>query len=195
MEEAKIQDLTERSQMTALDLKTSCIAFEDGKLSPDKFRRYKDSAEKYEKQIEKIATDINEAQVAKLQGKTELFNEKVSQINQTINVAEMRYEEFYKQVAELKAIQLTEGSGVGKFSETDSEQEPNNTILEANSFLVNTRVSGEISSKDDMDCFKFRSNLKLGDRIKVNFENLSKTLAPEITVYNSNKSKMFDKVN
>ena len=153
IEKAKIQDLTERSQMTALDLKTCCIAFEEGKLSPDKFLRYKDSAEKYEEQIEKIAISINEAQAAKLQGKTDLFKEKVSQINQTINVAKMSYEEFYNQFTEFKATQLAEGSEDGKFLETDSEQEPNNTILEANSFLMNTRISGEISTKDDMDYF------------------------------------------
>jgi hypothetical protein len=194
IEEQKIQDLTERSQIVALNLKTCCIVLEGGKVDSEQFLRCKDNAEKFETQVDKVATNIDEAQSAKQQGKTELVNEKVSQINQTIDVAKTSSEELSKKVTELKATQPKEKPG-NEESSSGSEQEPNNTIFEANPFLIGATVSGEISGPDDTDFFKFHNNSKLRDIVKVNLENQSTTLQPDINVYDSNKSGLFDRYN
>ena len=193
IEEQKIQDLTERSQMTALNLKTCCIVLEGGKVNSEEFLRCKDNAEKFETQVEKIATNINEAQAAKQEGKTELVNEQVSEINQNINVAKQSSEEFRKQVTELQAPQPTETTEKKETSQGGSEQEPNNTIFEASSFPIDGDIFGKISSTDDQDYFKFHSTSNLRDRMKVNLENQSTTLAPDIFVYDQNKSQMIEK--
>ena len=80
----KIQDLTERSQMTALNLKTCCIGFDNNKLTAEEFLRCKENVAHYETKIEKLVTYINEAQVAKERGKADIYNEKVRQINDII---------------------------------------------------------------------------------------------------------------
>lgn len=154
--EEKIQDLTERSQMTALNLKTCCIVLDGGKVSSDEFLRCKENAEKYETQIERIVTDINEAQTAKQEGNTQVVNDKVDQINEIINEAQASAETLSKQVTELKSSQTEPVEKIEKemSSQDRSEIEPNNTAFEANSLPVDTTVSGEISM-DDKDYFKF----------------------------------------
>jgi len=176
--EEKIQDLTERSQMTALNLKTCCIVLDGGKVSSDEFLRCKENAEKYETQIERIVTDVNEAQTAKQQGKTEVVNEKVVQINEIINVAQASADNLSKQVTELKGSPSVEKTDNRKSSQGGNEEEPNNTAFEANLIPMDTTISGEISSQDDKDYFKFQNNSNLRDLVKVNFLNKSTKLTP-----------------
>ncbi len=190
--EEKIQDLTERSQMTALNLKTCCIVLEGGKVNSEEFLRCKDNAEKFETQVEKVATVINEAQEAKQEGKSKLVDEKLNQINQTINVAQASSDNLNAQVTNLKTSAPTEKTEKGAPS-SPGEQEPNNTVFEANSFPIDTTVSGEISSQDDQDYFRFRNTSKLRDLAKVKLENQSTSFVPDIYVYDSNKSQRLEK--
>lgn len=191
--EEKIQDLTERSQMTALNLKTCCIVLEGGKVNSEEFLRCKDTAEKFETQVEHVATSINEAQEAKQEGKSELVSEKVSQINQTINVAMASSENLSNQVTDLKDNVPAKVTEKEEPTKSGGEQEPNNTVFEANSVSIDTTVSGEISSQDDQDHFKFRNTSNLRDLVKAHLENLSTTFVPDIYVYDSNKSQMIEK--
>jgi tetratricopeptide (TPR) repeat protein len=78
-------------------------------------------------------------------------------------------------------------------SKIDNESEPNNNPSVANKLLVETPIFGEISSKEDQDYFDFQNTSNYRDWVKVNFTNLSQTLAPKIFVYNQKKSEMFDK--
>lgn len=78
-------------------------------------------------------------------------------------------------------------------SKIGNESEPNNNPSVANKFLVGTTVFGEISSKEDQDFFDFQNTSNYRDWVKVNFTNLSQTLAPDIFVYNHKKSIMFEK--
>lgn len=166
-----------------------------GKVNSEEFLECKDSVKTYETQIEKVVTKINEAQVAKQEGKTEVVNEKVNEINQNINVAKQSSEEFRKQVTELQAPRPTETTEKEETSQGGGEQEPNNTIFEANSFPVDANATGEISSNDNSDYYKFRNTSNLRDWVEVNLLNQSTTLAPTVTVYDNNKSQMFEKNN
>jgi len=79
-------------------------------------------------------------------------------------------------------------SDPGEFTET----EPNNIPAEANAFNFGDTVVAEIPDNKDTDYFKYTNNSKLRDVTEIHFENLSTTLAPSMTVYNQDKSKMFD---
>ena len=75
------------------------------------------------------------------------------------------------------------------------EQEPNDTIFQANLFEVGHEVNAEISNAKDQDFFKFRYKAKLRDKITVSMESRSTTLRPHVKVYNKNKSEILARSN
>ena len=75
------------------------------------------------------------------------------------------------------------------------EQEPNDTIFQANLFEVGHEVNAEISNAKDQDFFKFRYKAKLRDKITVSMESRSTTLRPHVKVYNKNKSEILSRHN
>lgn len=95
----KIQDLTERSQETALNLKACCVVL--GKASSD-FLRCKEGFDKYDAEINKVATSVKEAGAAKEQGKSEIAIQKIAEANKRLKTAETRAQAFAQQVAEIK---------------------------------------------------------------------------------------------
>ena len=76
-----------------------------------------------------------------------------------------------------------------------AEREPNNTILQANPFVVGQTVISEVSGATDNDYFKFRHASKLRDKVKVVLENQSPTLRPWLKVYDANKSEIVSRAN
>jgi len=95
----KIQDLTERSQETALNLKACCIVL--GKAGGD-FLRCKEGFDKYDAEIKKVATVVTEAEAARQEGKTAVVDEKVAEANENVKAVEASAEQFGKQVAQIK---------------------------------------------------------------------------------------------
>ena len=95
----KIQDLTGRSQEVALNLKACCIVL--GKASGD-FLRCKEGFDKYDVEINKLATSVKEAEAAKEQGKSEIAIQKIAEANEGLKNAETRAQAFAQQVAEIK---------------------------------------------------------------------------------------------
>ena len=190
----KLQDLSERSQNLALTLKTCCILRDTGNATAEEFLTCKGTAEQYEKHIEKVVIHIDEAQLAKQQGKADLVNEQVSQIDATLYLAEANSKRFREQVTQLSGRAPASETKKGS-SKAGSEQEPNNTAVEANRFPMGITVSGEISSGEDKDYFKITNTSSVRDSVKVSFSNLSATLAPWVVVYDQNKSQMLDRYN
>ncbi len=95
----KIQDLTERSQETALNLKACCVVL--GKASGD-FLRCKEGFDKYDAEINKLATSVKEAEAAKEQGKSEIAIQKIAEANESLKTTETRAQALAQQVAEIK---------------------------------------------------------------------------------------------
>jgi hypothetical protein len=58
----KIQDLAERAQEVALNLKTCCIMSHSGKLSAEEFLKCKDDVERYQRQMKNFAQQVDAAQ-------------------------------------------------------------------------------------------------------------------------------------
>ena len=95
----KIQDLTERSQATALNLKACCIVL--GKASGD-FLRCKEGFDKYDAEINKVATSVKEAEAAKQQGNSQVVAQKVAEANEGLKAVDAAAQTFTKQVAQMK---------------------------------------------------------------------------------------------
>ncbi len=104
IEQAKIQDLTERAQMSALNLKTCCIVLEGGKLNSEQFLRCKDDAERFGAQVEKVASSVDEARAAKQRGNSEDVQRKLRQIDQNLAAAAQRAEDLRTRVAGIQAV-------------------------------------------------------------------------------------------
>jgi hypothetical protein len=71
-----------------------------------------------------------------------------------------------------------------------TEQEPNNTIPQANIAEIGTTIAGEINPNKDVDFFKFqyRDAKKRRDKIVVHLKNQSTTLRPSLILHNEDKS-------
>jgi hypothetical protein len=71
-----------------------------------------------------------------------------------------------------------------------TEQEPNNTILQANVAEMGATIAGEINPANDVDFFKFqyRNEKKRRDIVVARLENRSATLRPSLSLYNEDKS-------
>ncbi len=120
IEEQKIQDLTERSQMSALNLKTCCIVLEGGKLSSEQFLRCKDDAERFGAQVEKVAANVDEARAAKQQGKQDIVQRKLREIDQEMSAAMTTSEELRTRVAGLQSADARKEPG----QVTETHQRP-----------------------------------------------------------------------
>lgn len=102
----KIQDLAERSQETALNLKACCIVL--GKVSSE-FLRCKEGFDKYDAEINKLATSVKEAEAAKERGESEIAIEKIAEANEGLKTVDAAAQTFTKQVAQIKEKSPAEG--------------------------------------------------------------------------------------
>lgn len=195
----QIQELTERSQMLALNLKTCCILSDQAILTSDQFLECKGSAKKYQKQIATIARLVNEAEEAKKQGKAEVVAKKVEKINSNIKQSKSYFEVVNKQISGTTAIEASSqqnnsvDSNKNNSSANTGVSEPNNTILEAQPVALGTTITAEISESNDVDYYRFTYEGELRDLIEIQLTNLSTTLSPEIHVYDEDKSEMFNR--
>jgi hypothetical protein len=177
----KVQELTEASQKVALHLKSCCIAQQARMLNPDQFQVCMSGAKDYQTQIIQIATNIKEATAAEEQQKPELAKQKTDAAKEAAGKVVNTEKTLAKTTEVLPApISVKDGA----------EQEPNNTILQANAAEMGTVITGEINPADDVDFFKFqyRDAKKRRDIVVVHLENRSTTLQPALILYNEDKS-------
>lgn len=66
--------------------------------------------------------------------------------------------------------------------------EPNQTLLEATSLSTDDQVDANIMDGSDYDFYQFES--QQSGTIVIQFDNLSSTLAPQLDLYNANKSAL-----
>jgi len=181
----KIQELAEGSQKVALHLKTCCVAQQARALSSEQFQTCMSATKDYENKVQQVASSVNEADAAKAQGKSQLVEQKSAQAIQQVTDAGHREDDIRKIAEIIHPGQPVKG-GV--------EQEPNNTVLEANTATLGSTISAEIAPADEVDFFKFQYQDAKGrrDLIGVHLENQSTTLQPQIQVRNEDKSILLD---
>lgn len=177
----KVQELTDASQKVALHLKSCCIAQQAGILNAGQFQVCMSGAKDYQNQIIQVVTNIKEANAAEEQQKPELARQKTDAAKEAAS----------KIVNTEKALaRTTQALPASAFVKDGTEQEPNNTIPQANVAEMGMTITGEINPADDVDFFKFQYGdaKKRRDIVIVRLENRSTTLQPSLVLYNEDKS-------
>ena len=176
----KIQELTDSSQKVGLHLKSCCIAQEAKALNAQQFQVCMSGAKDYQTQIIQVATNIKEATAADEQQKPELAKQKAEAAKEGVTKVGNTEKTLAKLTEALPALAVKDGT----------EQEPNNTIPQANIAEIGTTIAGEINPNKDVDFFKFqyRDAKKRRDKIVVHLKNQSTTLRPSLILHNEDKS-------
>jgi len=193
----KIQELTERSQMLALNLKTCCTLSYQEILTSEEFLSCKNNTENYQQNLQLVVDRINEAEEAREEGNSRLVSEKVRDINSIIERSQDNFSSLSNTVEPALTRRASNNSnnpgtpGDVK-SGSASETEPNNTILEPQEVQTGMTIEGEIAGGEDSDYYLFTYDGDLRDRIDVALENKSTTLRPEINFYNQDKSRFHE---
>lgn len=186
----KIQELTESAQKVGLHLKTCCSVLAGGKLNPSQFQQCVDSATGYDRQVAKVAQQVDEA------GKTPAANSEPvapqvrAAIVSAISEATRGAENLAQQVAQLKPASAAVAAAPATTAPSDHETEPNDNPASANPVALGTQIDGAIQKEGDADYYKVTASKPVRDLVKVSLENLSETLQPELSLYDQNKSKI-----
>ena len=98
----QIQVLSESAQKVGLHLKTCCSVLDGGKLAPEQFQQCIDKASIYDRQIALVAQQVAEIAEAREKGATDLVQDKITRINETIKTTTSDAESFGRQVAQIK---------------------------------------------------------------------------------------------
>jgi len=177
----QVQELTEGAQKVGLHLKSCCLSQQTGNMSSDQFQNCINGAKDYETKVLQVTNLINEAQAAKDQGNQQLSEQKAGQAREAASAVTSASSEMSRAAANLPSNPV---------SVKGAEQEPNNTILQANAAELGATISAEISTPDDQDFFKFqyKDPKNRRDILLLHIENRSTTLQPQFSVYHEDKS-------
>ena len=176
----KVQELTDSSQKVGLHLKTCCNAQEAKMLNAEQFQICMSGAKDYETQIIQVATNIKEATAAEEQQKPELAKQKTDAAKQGVSEV-VNTEKTLAKTTEDLPVQVRV---------KDVEQEPNNTIPQANVGEIGNTIAGEINPTKDVDffAFQYRDAKKRRDNIVVRLKNRSTTLRPSLILHHEDRS-------
>ena len=176
----KVQELTDSSQKVGLHLKSCCIAQQARALNAEQFQVCMGGAKDYQTQILQVATNVKEATAAEEHQKPELAKQKTAAAKEAVSKIANTEKTLARVTEAIPSIPVRDGT----------EQEPNNTIPQANIAEIGTTIAGEIDPTKDVDYFKFqyRDARKRRDKIVVPFENRSTTLRPALILHNEDKS-------
>jgi hypothetical protein len=177
----KVQELTDSSQKVGLHLKSCCIAQQSKMLNADQFQVCMSGAKDYQTQIIQVAANIKEADAAEKQQKPELAKQKTDEAKEAATKVTNTEKALARTTEALPAATSVKGG---------TEQEPNNTIPQANIAEIGASVAAEVNPANDVDFFRFKyqDEKKRRDIVFVNLENPSATLRPRLALHNEDKS-------
>lgn len=208
----QLTELDERAQMTAINLKTCCTVLDAGRLDPEQFLQCKANARDYEARVEAIVALVHKAMRADAAESpagitstaaaspsptdpTERSSEpQVAQtITEKIDEARQASKTFNRQVVEVRkeqALQSLEAVPPRHVEIGARESEPNNDSLSTNQLELNTWVSASIETPKDVDYFAFTTPPEHRDWIRIEVENRSTTLEPQIELFDAEKASL-----
>lgn len=210
---AQLQDLSERSQMVALNLKTCCVVFDGGQLDSEQFLGCKAGASRFEAQLEQAVALVGDARQASASGLQQVAQGKAREAARQIEAAQQTAREFEQQVDRLAATAgaaptRADGGGAtqlrtpstrepvqaatARATAATAEVEPNGSAFEANAMPAGQPIRAEIADGKDQDWYRLDPGNRVRDWIVVRVENRSSTLRPKLTIYNANKTQLHD---
>jgi hypothetical protein len=83
----KLQEVDKDAQKVAVHLKSCCISQQSGHMNPKQYQTCVNGAKDYEAKIVQTANIIKEADAAKLQGNTQLADQKIAEAKETVDAS------------------------------------------------------------------------------------------------------------
>ncbi len=215
-----VQELSERAQMTALNLKTCCTVLDAGRLNPEQFLQCKSKARSYDSKLGEIVAAFDQgravagdrnataASTVRAQpvsggavaetGPKAAAAEPLSLISKDIEAARKISQSFNREVVEVRmaqALQTLELSQPKHVEVSAKEKEPNDDALNTNVIGLGEWVTAAIGDGKDQDYFSFRTPGKHRDWIKIELDNRSTTMEPRIYLYDADKKHIGNRYN
>lgn len=182
----KIQDLSEKAQLVALNYKACCVAADNGLMPKNKFLECKKSVGSFESKVAQAAQLIEKAREAKNDGEVKAVEQISGEAASVLDLSENAVETMPKAILAVQPSETVAGV-------SDSELEPNNDLFHGTPIAFTSSVSGELSGPKDSDAFHIKNDSKLRDWVLVKLENRSQKLAPEVEVFDENKRSIATK--
>ncbi|NKB20612.1 MAG: hypothetical protein GKS01_08945 [Alphaproteobacteria bacterium] len=186
----KIADLTERAQMTALNMETCCVVFGAGKRDPEKFLQCKSSAREYDGNLKQVVTVVKQAVRAEAKKASVALRKARRDLDIAVKATQVTSKRFNKQLVEARQNQAIAELKITPPAEVTidaKEKEPNNDSLNTNAVALEKWVTGAIGHNRDTDFFVFVTPANHRDVIKIDVENRSTTLRPRLQLYGADK--------
>jgi hypothetical protein len=211
-----VTELDERAQMAALNLKTCCTVLDAGRVNPEQFLQCKAKARAYDHEIGDLVTLVKTAvaeAVTSANAKPSspqpntgkgppITTASISDaakgaanpaIQAKIKAARKTSREFNQEIVEVRrkqAIETLKALPPKHIEIVAQEQEPNDAILTTNVIELDKWVTGSIGSGKDADFYSFTTPPTHRDWIRVEVQNRSTTLEPQIQLFDTEKTHL-----
>lgn len=189
----KVAELSERAQMTALDLKTCCTVLDAGRIDPEQFLQCKAKAHTYDARVEDIAALIRAAMPGANGAASAAPEATVSApaLTTAFEAARTASQDFNQHVAKVSAdqqLKTLQAAPAAQLAVDAAEREPNDDGLNANVVELAKPVKAAIAAAKDGDVFTFTTPATYRDWIHVEVQNQSTTLAPKLELFDASKA-------
>ena len=190
-----VNELDERAQMAALDLKTCCTVLDAGRIDPEQFLQCKSKARAYDARIQTIATLVAAAPAkgGDASGSAAPPAQNPGSIADAVEAARTVSQEFNRQVVQVakdQALQSLQTAPSANIAIDATEREPNDDALNANAILLDKAVKASIGTPKDGDVYTFTTPGIYRDWIRIDFHNLSTTLDPNLELFDAAKTSL-----
>jgi hypothetical protein len=190
-----IAELSDRAQMTALDLKTCCTVLDAGRIDPEQFLECKAKARNYDARLETIATLLGPTpqNAASTQPTSSSAPAVEPALTQAVDDARKTSEELNRHVVEVvkaQALQNLQFAEVKQLAIDGAEREPNDDLFHANLIGLDKTVTAAIRSSSDVDFYTFTTPPTYRDWIRIEFKNQSTTLEPKLELFDAMKTSL-----
>jgi hypothetical protein len=187
-----VADLDERAQMMALDLKTCCTVLDAGRIDPEQFLQCKAKARSFDAHIENVAALLSQKNSG-IAGAASDAPAALPALQTAIEAARSDSRDLNQQVVQIgkeQALQSLQGVPPSHVSIDATELEPNDDILHANVIELGKRVKAAISTPKDSDFYTFTTPAVYRDWIRIELQNQSTTLEPNLELFDAAKTSV-----
>ncbi|MGB0576473.1 MAG: hypothetical protein ACPGPC_10030 [Alphaproteobacteria bacterium] len=146
----KVADLTERAQITAINMETCCIVFGAGKRDPEKFLQCKASVREYDDNLEKVVSVVKRVVTAESRKLATELHKARRDLDVVVRATQTTSKKFNKQLVQAKQHQAIAELKITPPVEVAidaKEKEPNDTPLNTNAVKLDKWVTGAVGKK------------------------------------------------
>lgn len=189
---SKVAELDERAQMAALSLKTCCTVLDAGRINPEQFLECKSKTRAYDERIEDIAAIVRAALPAS-SGSASAATTSGGSLTTAVDAARAVSKELNTSIVQVVAdqgLKSLRAVPAARHKVDAAEREPNDDGLNANLIELAKTVKAAIGPGREADVFTFTTPPTYRDWIRIEVENQSTTLEPNVQLYDADKANI-----